>query len=331
MSTLTSPLGTPTAEAGGSSAMRRYERGGTDPGEAASVYQTAYTGQRFTVTPDDDDFSYRYASLGDDRLTLRTSVCSGSVAGEVPYLQQYVVSWFKLGGGVLNLRQFERRGTDSTPFLFPSEQQFALSFAAHRQNLIHLDQTFLEDVATELHAGPPQAVSFDLEAEPDHGMLANWRGAVSAVTAAVLDTASTSLMRMNAELQVARALLQLFPWRALDVPAVLRAPSAAKARVALEFMQHHAHDPITPADAARAAGVHTRTLQQATRRHLGLSPSMYLRNVRLDRVHEQLRLADPGSTTVASVAREWGFGNLGRFSSAYTGRFGQKPSRTLRL
>ncbi|MFB2583690.1 helix-turn-helix transcriptional regulator [Herbiconiux liukaitaii] len=309
----------------------RFERTGSDPREAAQVYQEAFTGVGFTVTPGPDDFSYRYASIGDERLTLRTSACSGAVEGEVPHLRQYVVSWFRLGGGRLDLRSLTRHGRLSEPFLFPAEQRFGLSFEAHKQNFIHFGQTFLEDVATETHAGPRQAVAFDLEADPDPGLLAVWRASVSQATSSLVHSASGALVRLNAQLQLARTLLRLFSWRALDVPSVFREAPMAKARVALEFLQHHAHEPITPADAALAAGLHTRSLQQATRRHLGLSPSLYLRNVRLDRVHDELRSADPCSTTVALVARDWGFGNLGRFSSTYSARFGEKPHQTLRL
>ncbi|MDY0913677.1 helix-turn-helix domain-containing protein [Rathayibacter festucae] len=40
-------------------------------------------------------------------------------------------------------------------------------------------------------------------------------------------------------------------------------------------------------------------------------------------------LADPARTTVADIARDWGFTRLGRFSGAYAARFGEYPSRTL--
>lgn len=307
----------------------RFQTLGTTPEEAASAYRNAYGG-RFDVTPASRDFSFRYAVLGNDRLTLRTSSCAGTTRGEVPHLQDYVVSWFRFGSGLLDWHRFTRRGTTSAPFLFPLEQRFGLDFAPHRQNLIHFAPDFLEGVATEFHAGPRQRVSFDHEADADPGVLARWRAAISAATSAIVDAATTPLLRFNAELTLARVLLVLFPWRAWQVPRLLREPSGSKARVALDFLQHHAHEPITPADAARAAGIHTRSLQQATQRHLGIAPTVYLRNVRLDRIRADLLRAAPGTTTVKAVAQEWGFGNLGRFATSYQLRFGEKPNQTLR-
>ena len=104
----------------------------------------------------------------------------------------------------------------------------------------------------------------------------------------------------------------------------------ARTRLALEYLHHHAHEPITTADAARAAGLHTRTLQHHLSRHLGTSPTLYLRDIRLDRARTDLAEQTPDDTTVAAVARAWGFGHLGRFSATYRSRFGERPNETLR-
>lgn len=320
-----SPYGYATA----ASTQRRQQFDGSDPAEAEATLGAAYDGT-FTVKPTRAAFAFKYALLGNDRLTLRTSNCTGGVVGQVPHLRDYAVSWFRAGSGVLSRHRSNRTGGLEVPFLYPAEQPFGLDFVPYRQNLVHFAPTFLEDVATEVHSGPRQRVSFDLDADADPSVLDRWRQAVSSATTAIVSAATTPLVRLNAELALARALLRLFPWRVWNVPAVFREPSGAKARVALDYLQHHAHEPITPADAARAAGIHTRMFQLATQRHLGISPTVYLRNVRLDRVHGALLEHDPHSTTVSVTAREWGFGNLGRFSISYQERFGEKPNQTLR-
>ncbi|MFS8199877.1 AraC family transcriptional regulator [Streptomyces sp. CWNU-52B] len=84
-------------------------------------------------------------------------------------------------------------------------------------------------------------------------------------------------------------------------------------------------------DAARLAAlsqVGVRALQEAFRKHLGMTPTAYLTEVRLQRVHEQLRTAEPA--TVTEVAYRWGFAHLGRFAQRYRARFGQSPAQTLR-
>lgn len=49
----------------------------------------------------------------------------------------------------------------------------------------------------------------------------------------------------------------------------------------------------------------------------------------MERVRADLLEADPSTTTVALVARRWGYLHLGRFSGAYRARFGEFPKDTL--
>ncbi|MEV6344976.1 AraC family transcriptional regulator [Actinoplanes sp. NPDC051851] len=87
---------------------------------------------------------------------------------------------------------------------------------------------------------------------------------------------------------------------------------------------------VSVGDLAEIAGTSVRSLQEGFRRHLGCTPMAYLQRVRLARVHESLRHADPAVVTVAAVAHRWGFAHLGRFASAYRERYGASPSETLR-
>jgi AraC-like DNA-binding protein len=102
------------------------------------------------------------------------------------------------------------------------------------------------------------------------------------------------------------------------------------ARIAVDWMEHHPEYQHTTASLAQAAGVSERTLQLTFRNELDMPPTDYLRDVRLRRAHEDLRAADPGSTTVAEIAARWGFLHLGHFSARYSRKFGQPPSQTLR-
>ncbi len=81
---------------------------------------------------------------------------------------------------------------------------------------------------------------------------------------------------------------------------------------------------------AEIAGISRRSLQQGFQQHIGVSPMAYLRQVRLARVHEELRTATPGEVNVTEVAFRYGFVHLGRFAGAYRARYGCPPSQTLR-
>ncbi|HWV85108.1 MAG TPA: helix-turn-helix domain-containing protein [Capillimicrobium sp.] len=114
----------------------------------------------------------------------------------------------------------------------------------------------------------------------------------------------------------------------LAAPSASAGPGAV--RRARAFIDANADRPLTVADVAAEAGVGVRALQQAFRRALGLSPTEYLRQVRLRAAHRELLDADPATTTVADVAARWGWLHAGRFAAHYRDRYGVAPAATLR-
>jgi AraC-like DNA-binding protein len=106
------------------------------------------------------------------------------------------------------------------------------------------------------------------------------------------------------------------------------APAAV--RRAMAFIDANASRPVTLGDIADAARVGTRALQFGFRRHLGLSPMGYLRQVRLGYAHQDLLAADSTTATVTMIARRWGWASPAQFAAAYRRVYGQTPGRTLR-
>ncbi|WP_033287625.1 AraC family transcriptional regulator [Amycolatopsis jejuensis] len=127
---------------------------------------------------------------------------------------------------------------------------------------------------------------------------------------------------------------QLLTSQPNNYSAALRGAAHAVAprsvRRAVELMEEHAGEPITVEDVAEAVGLGVRALQAAFRKHLGTTPTAHLREIRLRRVHEALRAAEPAECTVTDVALRWGFAHLGRFSASYRQCYGELPSETLR-
>ncbi|MDC5697031.1 helix-turn-helix transcriptional regulator [Intrasporangium calvum] len=106
--------------------------------------------------------------------------------------------------------------------------------------------------------------------------------------------------------------------------------TAETVRDAIAFIEEHAHDDLTVADIAAAAGVTPRAVQLAFRRHLDTTPMAYLRRVRLARVHDELAgAAAADGLTVTEVASKWGFSGSSRFTSYYREAYGEAPSQTL--
>jgi anti-anti-sigma factor len=115
-------------------------------------------------------------------------------------------------------------------------------------------------------------------------------------------------------------------------PARTRVPYAASGTVgrAVAFIEERARDDIGVADIAAAAFVTVRAVQLAFRRYLDTTPLGFLRQVRLERAHQELMEADPDRTTVTAIAADWRFTNASRFSAYYRATFGVPPTQTLR-
>jgi transcriptional regulator GlxA family with amidase domain len=100
---------------------------------------------------------------------------------------------------------------------------------------------------------------------------------------------------------------------------------------AIQAMQTDPGRYASVSDLAQVTGVSPRSLQQAFRQYVGISPMMYLRDLRLELAHGDLLAGDAHTVTVAAIAQRHGFAHLGRFASYYRDRFGHNPSHTLAL
>jgi AraC-like DNA-binding protein len=101
-------------------------------------------------------------------------------------------------------------------------------------------------------------------------------------------------------------------------------------RNAIELIESGPAEVCSVADLAKAASLSVRALEEGFQKHVGMPPMTYLRQIRLERVHAELGMADSGTTTASSVARRWGFSHYGRFATAYRSKFGKAPAETLR-
>lgn len=86
----------------------------------------------------------------------------------------------------------------------------------------------------------------------------------------------------------------------------------------------------TLGDMCEASRTNERSLREAFTRSFGVGPQAYLRLRRLHFARRALRSAESPATSVASVATDHGFFDLGRFAGAYRQLFGEVPSATLR-
>lgn len=147
-------------------------------------------------------------------------------------------------------------------------------------------------------------------------------------------TIGSRLGEQPAETLFLHMLLRQYPnnyAETLRRPASRAAPYYVK-RVE-EFVRLYAAKPISLDDMVAVSGVSARALFKGFRNFRGMGPMAYLKAMRLDHVHAELRTDPPPGRprrTVTEVAEAWGFSHLGNFAKDYKKRFGERPSETLR-
>ncbi|WP_343593384.1 AraC family transcriptional regulator [Paracidovorax wautersii] len=150
-------------------------------------------------------------------------------------------------------------------------------------------------------------------------------GLAGAAPLATAPVASTSLRESMVHL-----LLHGTPHSYSEVLGQQRVPSLLPRQVrrAMDYMQAHAHRPLTVSEIAAAAEVSTRTLQSSFQRFNQTSPLQYLRQLRLTGARRDM--LDPGQPlSISVIALNWGFSHMGMFALQYRAAYGELPRETL--
>lgn len=100
-------------------------------------------------------------------------------------------------------------------------------------------------------------------------------------------------------------------------------------RRARDYIEANLGERCSLTELAQHSGVAARTLQNGFQRFLGLSPSAYVREQRMARVHQMLQQASTDNERVTDILLQLGIGNQGRFAQQYKRRYGCLPSQTL--
>lgn len=93
----------------------------------------------------------------------------------------------------------------------------------------------------------------------------------------------------------------------------------------------HMDAKINIANLAAQHNISEKTLQNSFKSLFGFPPNIFLRQMKLNLVHYELKVNNAHDITVSSIARKWGFNHMGRFSHYYSQLFGENPSETLKI
>ncbi len=106
-------------------------------------------------------------------------------------------------------------------------------------------------------------------------------------------------------------------------------PRPAYIAKAQKFMRMNFAEPIGPEDIARAIDLSARAVYAGFKAYLNTTPMRYLKDLRLDMVHQALTSFESNRTSVTTIAMNCGFSHLGHFCAAYKQKFGELPHETL--
>lgn len=99
-------------------------------------------------------------------------------------------------------------------------------------------------------------------------------------------------------------------------------------RLARRYIHQHLSENLRLEDIALACDSGVRSLTDAFRAQLNISPTQYIRKARLEAVRKEL-LNSPPTAKITEIATRWGFNHLGRFSAWYKDTYAESPHETL--
>ncbi|GAA1770632.1 helix-turn-helix transcriptional regulator [Kocuria aegyptia] len=308
----------------------RHELTVSDPTVLSALAER--TGMRFGYSTDDPRFSYQLSRAGDEHLAV-SSVHVGGAMSLWGDTEVFTVANVRGVRYDWQIREESGAAAAGSSVLFRPEHPSLVVAQDVDVTLVHLPVELVQQTADTVY-GARTPVAFAASTSAGNRLGQYWSG-LARHGAGVLASAAFDepLVRSELTRQLAVGLLECFPLvgnpgeRYLSMEA-----QARRYRIAVQFLDARAADPVTVEDAARAAGTTTGALVRAFQANhpLALTPAQYLRRIRVDAAHRDLAAGDPGAgDTVKGIAARWGFTHPGRFAQYYRQVYGTTPRHTL--
>lgn len=309
-----------------------------DPVEASAVAARVYHEHRLTILGDHRDFtmSLDATSLGPITLGWLSFDTEVRIDSE-PHAGAYQVNLVNGGQTRAYSGSDQIIATSTRGMVFRPDRP--TGFAGWRtpcQMLaIKIERDALEDELRQLlHRPVTGPIPFELALDLSCRSAADWKWLVCTLVTGLFDPESLFRQPIMTVPLVHSILSGLLLSADHALRAQLDAPTRSigptTVRRADEYIEQHAHEPLTVAQVASSAGVSVRALQQGFKRSLGATPHQIIQNTRLERAHHDLVTATTDEATVASIGAKWGFPHAGRFAALYHARYNTYPSTTLR-
>lgn len=215
----------------------------------------------------------------------------------------------------------------SKAHIFTPQQNLIGSLSARGQGIsICIPQSLLEDELTKLlnHSlQSPLTFSPELDLTTTFG-----ESLKRLILFAWQETQNPSLFLPQLEQILLNALLKYQPHNySAELLSYNALPSQRQIHLAKEFMLANLQNPINLGDIATALNISGRSLQRAFARHHNCTPKQFLTELRLQAIHQELKLGYFGS--INQLMLKYQLHHSGRYSQNYKKLFGESPSQTL--
>lgn len=318
----------------------------TDDPEAAREYIDLAYGASTRLRGMSPDSTLSHARVDVGPFTLDRAVLPGDLRFASDPHARMLISTPASGVWEADCEGREERPAPGEPLLIPAGTGYLAHVHSTDMHVVSMDPRVLHEAGGTVLDRHAEPVRFSGLRPADLAGAELWRATAAFVAAQLSMATHVSPLAVSGMARLlASVALAVFPNEVEPEPTRTDGHDGtlpATVRRAVAFIEAHADRDVALSEIADAAGVTPRALQYAFRRHLGTTPLGYLRTVRLDLVHRDLRAGGVGigggigasgapaaGITVTQVAGRWGFWHPGRFAAQYRAVYGCSPSETL--
>jgi AraC-like DNA-binding protein len=301
----------------------RQESATTEIAVMQQIFTTAFADGLVTEGAHGQPFEFAQSVATDGTVTVSTLRFEGQVRATMDGSRD--VLFTDISSGSYAWRSRGMQGDQDRSLILPAHHELAVEFDSVRSVTLSVDAPTVTRWLARFGGLPPSPALLYRAAAGSDAVRAALRFYVEV---APTDAFESELVRAGLlDVLMSMTAHHLLP----DAPTAQRRQAPAALQRAEEFLRDHAADPVSIADAAEAARLSVRGLQEQFQRWLNISPARYLRNLRLDGARTDLIAArtDGRSPRIQDIAAKWGFTHVGRFAGYYAEAFGEVPSATL--
>jgi len=215
----------------------------------------------------------------------------------------------------------------------PGEPMVHRTSENYRTTSLIVDAEFVHRVATALHGVDAESILLGPVATIDPQRCVSLdrtlRSALARLAPGNNPAASAPRVQEFLIDWLSAVLGNLLPERWRESPSLGPQRRARVVREAEDYMHTYLDRPMTLLEICEAIGVSERALIYAFCDRIGLSPKAYLKSLKLNRLRQDLKAADPRTQSVHQIARSWGFDHSGALAADYRRLFGELPRQTL--